>query len=157
MKKAYLTALVWVLASVAPVTAQMIQQAEAQAIRNDYSELRPVSKPFSLIDLSRVKWSHSYSVTFFSGGSSSDLMAMYTGSLFYEVSSSLSVNFALGIVHNPEVFFNSSVQSGAAFYPAFNVDYHPSDHFRISVGFISHPGFYNEPYGPFDRYSWRRY
>jgi len=133
--------------------AQMADKAEVKSLKQDYLGLMPANKPFSLIDLSRVKWSHSYSVMFFSGGGSSGSMGMYTGSMFYEISSSLSIDLTLGIAHNPGSLFNRNINGDAALYPAFNLDYHPSDNFRISVGFISHPGFYN-PRIYYDPHYW---
>jgi len=140
--------------------AQMADQAELQSVSEDYLGLKPVSKPFSLIDLSRLNWSHSYSMSFFSGGGTSATVGMYTGSIFYELSSSLSLDMQFSIAHNPGSFFDQSVNTDAAFYPSVNLDYHPSDKFRLSVGFASYPGYYyNDPfyrYNPYGIYNWRR-
>ena len=125
--------------------AQMADVAELQTVKEDYLGLKPVDKPSSLIDLSRVKWSQSYSIAFFSGGGTSGSMGMYTGNLFYEFSPSLSMNLTIGIAHNPGAFFSHDVQSNATFFPSINLDYHPSKNFRISMSYISHPSLYYYP------------
>jgi hypothetical protein len=137
---------------------QMADKAEIQSVKEDYLGLKPVSKPFSLIDLSKLHFSHSYSFTFFSGGGTSGSVGLYTGSMFYEFSHSLSLDVQLGIAHDPSALFGNNVGTDASFYPAVNLDYHPSNNFRISVGFESHPGFYQSPYVyPYYPYNWRRF
>jgi hypothetical protein len=140
----------------AAVSAQLSDDSDIRSIKRDYTGLKPAESPFSLIDLSRIQWSHSYSVSFFSGGGQSGSLGMYTGSLFYEFSRSLSMNIRLGIAHNPGSLFNSNVSNDAMFYPAVNLDFHPSENFSISVGFASYPGIYYNPLvhggGYFGRY-----
>lgn len=149
--------------SIGPVgsLAQLVDQAEIQSAKSDYLGLQPAIKPFSLIDLSRVKWSQSYSVTFFSGGGTSGQVGLYTSSLFYEFTPSLSLDINLGIAHNPGALINSATDAEAQFYPAFNLDYHPSDNFRLSIGFAHLPGGYYNPYSYYYPYNywandWRR-
>ncbi len=136
---------------------QMVDKAEIQSAKKDYLGLNPVSKPFSLIDLSRLQFSHSYSFNYFSGGGTSGSVGLYTGSIFYELSRSLSLDIRLGIAHDPGALFGNSLNSDAAFFPAVNLDYHPSRSFRLSIGFESHPGFYRSPYYPYNSYNRRRF
>jgi len=135
--------------------AQSIDKAQIQSAQKDYLDLRPAVKPFSLIDLSRIKWSHSYSVSFFSGGGTSGSVGLYTGSIFYEFTPKLSLDLSMGIAHNPGAMFNRGEQTDATFYPSMSLDYHPSEHFRLSVGFASYPGLYYNPYYPYREYEWR--
>ncbi len=138
--------------------AQMADKAEIQSAKEDYLGLNPVSKPFSLIDLSRLHFSHSYSFSYFSGGGTSGSVGLYTGSIFYELSRSLSLDVELGIAHDPAALFGNSVGTSAAFFPAVNLDYHPSGNFRLSIGFESHPGFYRSSYYyPYYTDNWRRF
>jgi len=124
------------------VSAQLVDQADMQKIKDDHLGLKPAASPFSLIDLSRVKWSNSYSVGFFSGGGTSSTTGLYVGSMFYEFSKSLSLDLQVGIGHNPGALFNSQLNSDARFYPSFKLDYHPSDKFQLLIGFQSIPGNY---------------
>jgi len=137
--------------------AQLSDEAEIQTVKQDYLGLQPASTPFSLIDLSRVKWSQSYSVSFFSGGGTSGQIGLYTGSLFYEFTPSLSIDVGIGIAHNPGALVNSSTSNDAQFYPSFNLDYHPSENFRLSVGFARVPGYYHNPYGYYNPYGYSYY
>ncbi len=135
--------------------AQMADDAELQSIKANSLGLQPASKPFSLIDLSRLHFSHSYSLSFFSGGGTSGSMGLYTGQIFYDISSSLSLNLKLGIAHNPGSVFDRTQSSDAVFLPGARIDYHPSENFRITAGFNTYYGNY---YNPFEGYyyPWRR-
>lgn len=146
MRRFFLLTLFLIFVAHSVAWTQLVETAEIKKLKNDHVGLRPVSKPFSLIDLSRVKWSHSYSVNFFSGGGTSGSIGMYTSSIFYELSNSLSFDVQIGIAHNPGSIFNNNTNSNAALYPSFNLDYHPSDNFRLSIGIAKHPGIYYNPY-----------
>jgi hypothetical protein len=137
-------------------SAQMADKAELQSMKSDYLGLAPASKPFGLIDLSRLEWSHSYSISFFSGGGSSQTIGLYTGSIFYEITSNLSLNFKLGIAHNPSGILDNSLSSNAMFLPGLRLDYRPTNNFRITAGFDTYYGNYHYPYGrPYGPLNWR--
>ncbi len=135
--------------------AQMADQAEISTIKSDYLGIKPANKPFSLIDLSRLSWSNSYSLSFFSGGGYSGSMGLYTGIISYELSKALTLGLKMGIAHDPGALFNRQANSGAVFLPGLNLDYHPSEHFRFSVGIDSYrgPGFF--PYPNNSDFLWR--
>jgi len=135
--------------------AQMAEDAELQSIKANNLRLQPAAKPFSLIDLSRLHFSHSYSLSYFSGGGTSGSMGLYTGQIFYDISSDLSLNLKLGIAHNPGSVFDRTQSTDAVFLPGARLDYHPSENFRITAGFNTYYGNY---YSPFESYyyPWRR-
>jgi hypothetical protein len=154
-KTAYIIGIL-VLFLAVTAAAQMSDKAELQDIKSNFGGLNPVSKPFSLIDLSRLKWSHSYSISFYSGGYGSGSSAMYHGSIYYDLSSSLSLDIGIGIAHNPGALFDNSLSTDARFYPSVNLDYHPSDNFQLSIGFARYPGYYLKPYYYYyPDYYWR--
>jgi hypothetical protein len=157
MKKYLACSLLLAFISAFSASAQLADKAEIQSVKEDYLGLNPASKPISLIDFSKLKWSQSYSISYFSGAGSSGTVGFYTSSIFYEFTPSLSIDVTLGIAHDPAALFNRNVQTNAALYPAVNLDYHPSENFRMSVGFVSHPGFYSNPYYPYRFNDWRRY
>jgi hypothetical protein len=152
----YLTALL-LLSMTGMVFGQMADKAEIQSVKEDYLGLNPVSKPFSLVDLSRLQFSHSYSFSYFSGSGTSGSVGLYTGSIFYELSRSVSLDIRLGIAHDPGALFGNSLETGAAFFPAISLDYHPSRNFRLSIGFESRPGYYQNPYYSYNSYNRRRF
>ncbi|SYZ72987.1 conserved exported hypothetical protein [Candidatus Zixiibacteriota bacterium] len=158
MKKSILLSVLLVFLFAFLASAQMVDKAELGTTSGDYLGLKPALKPFSLIDLSKFKWSQSYSLSFFSGGGSSGSVGLYTGSLLYEMSRSLSMNFVLGIAHNPGSLFDRTQSTNAAFFPGFNLDFHPSNSFHLSVGVQAIPGnyYYYNPYSPYGYYyPWR--
>jgi len=122
-------------------SAQLADQAEiANTNNNTGIGLNPASSPFSLIDLSQVKWSHSYSVSFFSGGNSSSSLGLWNTSMFYDLSKSLSVTLNLGIAHDANALFGGE-SSFSKVLPGFLLDYHPSNNFNLRVGFQSYTGY----------------
>jgi len=129
-------------------------------MKDAYLGLEPVGMPFALLDLSRLEWSHSYSLNFFSGAGGSGTMGLYTGSVLYEFSPKLSLDLKLGIAHDPGSFFDRSTGTQAVFLPGVHLDYHPSPKFRLSATFDTYLG---NPYNPnnplyndYYRYGWRR-
>ncbi len=106
--------------------------------------IKPAVSPFSLIDLSRVKWSHSYSVGFFSGGSYSGTAGLFRTNMFYEFSPKWSLSLNLGIAHNPGAIWGDGDANGTLL-PGFTLDYHPSEKFRMSIGLQTYSG-YVSPY-----------
>ena len=62
--------------------------------------VKAAPSPFSLLDFSRLQWSHSYSMTYISGDNYSGSMGLYTATMFYEFSPKLSLNLNIGIAHD---------------------------------------------------------
>lgn len=141
----------------AAASAQMADQAALDKLSNDASVgLSPGSSPFSLLDFSRIKWSNSYSVSFFSGGYGSGTMGLFQTNMLYEFTPSLSLALNIGIAHSGGVF---STEKDATILPGFTLDYHPSNKFRAILqvqtyqGYLSpyyqnRSGYWLEPVGP---------
>ncbi len=116
--------------------------------------VKAAASPWSLLDLSRIRWSNSYSVAFFSGGGSSGSMGMFNTSMFYEFSSKLALTVNLGVAHNPGAIWGNG-ENNATFYPGFRLDYRPSEKVfmslevqRVNGYYITPDGFrYYRPYG----------
>ncbi len=144
------------MAGFTQVQAQSADAAHLSNFRTHSSITMPAAQnPFSLLDLSRVRWSQSYGVMYSSGSAGSGSYGMYTNSFLYEFSPKLSLAFDVGIGHNPGVLFNKTQSADAHVFPSFNFDYHPSSKFRLSVGFASVPGPYlfGSPYAS----GWNRW
>lgn len=133
--------------------AQTVDQAILEEARSStLLGAQPVESPFSLLDFSRMKWSHSYSLSYISGGGNSGSVGILNTSMFYEVSSKLSLNVNLGIMHDAGAIWGDN-NNNATLLPGFLLDYHPSNNFSISVGMQRVSGMY--PYYNSGRYnSW---
>jgi hypothetical protein len=94
---------------------------------------RPVSSPFSLLDFSKMKWTHSYSISFMSGGGSSGSVGLLNSSMFYEFSPKLSLRLDIGILHNSGAIWGDA-NNEATLLPGFRLDFHPSEKFSLSIG-----------------------
>lgn len=114
--------------------------------------LQGAPNPFSLLDFSRMRWSHSYSISFFSGGTGSGSMGLLNTTMDYEISKSLSVALNVGVMHNSGSLWGDG-RNDATILPGFRLDYHPSENFRLMLGIQRVSG-----YGPYyyNDGPWRR-
>jgi len=125
-----LLAAVLLLGSAAAVSGQMADQARLNDFSNNSSvSVKPAHDLLSLLDLSKISWSHSYSVTFFSGGSMSGSVGLLNETMLYEFSPKLSLSLNLGIAHSGGQWGQNR---SATLLPGFTLDYHPSNKFRMT-------------------------
>ena len=108
--------------------------------------VKPASSPWSLLDMSRISWSHSYSVSFFSGGGSSGSVGLLNTSMFYDISDKLKLTVNLGMLHDPSALWNDGDRS-ASVLPGFRLDFNPSDKVSMSIEVQKVAGYFMTPYG----------
>ena len=125
----------------ASVSAQMSDKAALESAMQDRGlGIRPALNPASLLDFSRIRWSNSYSVSFFSGGNNSGSFGLLNSTMLYDLSSKLTIGFNLGIAHTGGAW---TTDRNATFLPGFTLDYHPSEKFRLSFMVQRVSGAYN--------------
>lgn len=116
------------------MAAALVQAAETpvatSAMKNNSLGLKGAPTPFSLLDLSRIKWSNSYSVSYFSGGGRSGSVGLLNTSMMYDLSPKLSMTLDMGLLHSPSALWGDKKNS-ATLLPGFRLDYHPSETFRM--------------------------
>ena len=143
--------LVLVLCLGVNVSAQFSDQARLQNLTHSRGlGIKPAANPFSLLDLSRMRWHHSYSISFFSGSGYSGSLGMFRSAMVYDVTSKLSLGINLALAHD----VGSGLQTGdynASFLPGFWLDFHPSRNFNMSLSVQRNVGWY-APFG-YSRYS----
>lgn len=146
-----ITLLITLMAGV--VSAQLVDQADAVSTPTQQKiyGVEPALSSFSLIDFSRIKWSNSYSVSYFSGGSYSGSMGYYNSSIFYEFSPKLSMTVNIGVSHNAGSLWGDG-NNDASILPGFRLDYHPSEKFRMTLmvqrldgSYLPYNGYYYRP------------
>jgi hypothetical protein len=136
-------------------SAQLADEAKLDALTHSNSlGIKPASSSFSLVDWSRVRWSHSYSLSFLSGSGYSGSVGLLQSSMLYELSPSLSLGLNLGIAHNAGALWRNGT-SGASFLPGFWLDFHPSEKFRMGINVQWYDGAHS-PFMSRSRY-WPRY
>ncbi|MEK7774959.1 MAG: hypothetical protein AAB305_03635 [Candidatus Zixiibacteriota bacterium] len=149
MKKT-LTILIILVGMASCAFAQMADRATLTAINNSRPlGVKPASSPWSLLDLSKLRFSHSYSFGYYSGSRYSGSNGLLRSSLMYEFSPKLSMAMSLGVSHNPSAFVGKG-SSDASLLPGFTLDYHPSSSFRMILDVQSYNGWnspmwYNNP------------
>lgn len=154
MKKTIIIALVSGVLAASSLFAQSVDLASINQMtsQNDMSPKSSLS-PFGLIDLSRVKWSNSYSVSYFSGGGNSMSMGVLNTQFGYEFSPKLSMTLNFGLAHNTGAMVRGE-NADATVLPGFALDYHPSEKFRMSFSYQT----YRNGMGSngMNRYDWWR-
>ncbi|HWR83562.1 MAG TPA: hypothetical protein VN285_09680 [Candidatus Deferrimicrobium sp.] len=135
--------------------AQLADRARLDALTQSNSlGVKPARTPFSLLDLSRMRWSHSYTVSYFSAGGSDASVGFLRSMMVYDLSSALTLGVSLGLAHDiggtPRVG-----NRAAAVYPGLWLDFHPSEKLSMSVAFQRLPSI-NDPYS-YGRAAWPRY
>ena len=148
----FLRTIVILLFLVVGVQAQNAEVADLQQTTSTGTGLagvQPSYSPFSLLSSEKITWSHSYSVSFFSGGSSSGSVGLMSSTMHYQFSPKLSLAVNLGVLHNPSALWGSG-EDQASFLPGFRLDYRPSDKVSMSVSFQRYDGYYS-PYTGFRR------
>lgn len=116
------------------VSAQMADRADLEAAtRAQALGIQPAKNPMSLIDLSRLQWSHSYSLSYLSGGGSSASVGVLNTSMLYDFSPKLSLMLNVGVAHNAGAIWGDG-NTNAMILPGFVLDYHPSEKFRMTIG-----------------------
>jgi hypothetical protein len=95
---------------------------------------------FSLLDPSRLNISHSYMMSYFSGGGRSGSVGLYMSTLQYQLSRPLSLRVGLGYLHQPLGFLSSSANTVEnQILPNFRLDFRPSENFHFMVDYMTIP------------------
>ncbi len=146
------------LATLMCVSGALAQQSDIASVQTSVERaglgVQPAVTPFSLLNSEKITWSHSYSVSFFSGGNSSSSAGLLNTTMNYDISSKLKLQVNLGLVHNPGALWGSG-DSEAKILPGFRLDYRPSDKVFMTIGVQTYSG-YNNPYlgrGYYSRYN----
>jgi len=125
-------------------SAQMTDKAEISQINQKYDLGLSKRPSFPWLDLSKLHFSQSYAVSFFSGNGYSGSQALYNGTIVYQLSHPLTLSLNMGILHDPSALWGSqSLTSTTAFLPSGRLDWRPSENFLMSIGFETVPAFYN--------------
>ncbi len=125
-----------------------------------HAQLREQSKPLDLarelrtpvsarvggilgLDPSRLRLSHSYSLSYFSLAGQSFAQGVYLNTINYELSAPLQLRLQWGMAHAPlqSMGLNSLVRSGP-FLSAAQLQYRPSSKFSLEVGFQALPPYW---------------
>ena len=95
-----------------------------------------VRAPLSLLDPSRFHLSQSYSLSYYSGGGTGQMIGMYLSQVDYEFAKPLHLSVALGFLHQPQTLVGISGQSlGNRILPSFRLSWDPSDKFHFIMGY----------------------
>ncbi|MBD3257423.1 hypothetical protein GF377_03240 [candidate division GN15 bacterium] len=157
-----LTGFVAVLACAVLLTASagFAQQADQASLREVSSPsgigVKPSLSPSSLLDASRISWSHSYSVSFFSGGNTSGSVGLLRTTMFYDISDNLKLSVNLGMTHNPGALWGDKHNHNAQFLPGFQLDWRPSEKVFMSISVQTYNG-WTSPYNYYRGYHGSRY
>lgn len=139
--------------------AQMVDQVEVKEITQKYDMGLTKRPSLSFLDPSRLNLSHSYGISFFSGGGQSGSVGMYSGSLTYQLARPLTLTLGLGIAHSPGALWgDKSADNQARYFPSGRLDWRPTENFRMTIGYERVPVYQygNGSYYRNGRYSYWR-
>ena len=144
MRHLLITALLIMLLSI-PLHAQSgLERQQQEATSADAIGDARIDNKFSLLDLSRLDMSHSYTISYFSANGHGTTIGMYMNSIRYRISNPLTLNVNLAWVHQPGQIFGGdrgTPTDYGSIYPSFSLEYRPSENFYLEVGYHSVPAY----------------
>ncbi|MFZ5981556.1 MAG: hypothetical protein ACOYVF_13090 [Candidatus Zixiibacteriota bacterium] len=146
MKKSIIVITILFVSAVSAMSQTTDQAILDNANSNNLLGSSPASSPFKLLDLSKMKWTHSYTMGYVSVNGSSGSVGMWNTTMFYEFSRKLSLSLNIGIMNTYGSIWGDA-NNDATVLPGFLLDYHPSDKFNLIVGFQRVSGAYPYYYG----------
>lgn len=107
-----------------------------EAARANSFGIRPALSPAGLLDFSKVRFEHSYSMSYFSGGGVGTSHGLLRSTMYYDFSPSLSLALNLGVLHNTGGLFGlKSGMQGSTILPGFSLNWRPSEKVLMSLSF----------------------
>lgn len=145
-----------ILVSAGTAVAQLKSQTEKPPI----DVLNGITSPSgaglfgSLFSPNRFHMSHSYGVTFFSGGGQSGSVGLYTNTMDFRLSNPLFLRVNTGVLHRPFGGPKNAPDDAQLVHGA-ELIYKPTKNFQLNVGYSSTPlyGGYRPYESPFARRS----
>jgi hypothetical protein len=102
------------------------------------------------LDASKIKMTHSYTLSFMTFGGQGFGQGVYLNTINYRFSTPLSMSVQWGMRHQPfeSAGVNSPFKSGF-FVSGASLDYKPSNNFHLGIQYSSYPttGYYRSPFG----------
>ncbi|HDS01291.1 MAG TPA: hypothetical protein ENO22_07675 [candidate division Zixibacteria bacterium] len=143
MRHLVITTLFILLLSI-PVLGQSGLERQEEATSADAIGKARIDNKFSLLDLSRLDMSHSYTISYFSANGQGTTIGMYMNSIRYRISNPLTLNVNLAWVHQPGQLLGGdrgTPTDYGSIYPSFSLEYRPSDKFYLEIGYHSVPAY----------------
>lgn len=123
-------------------------QAQASDINSSDKNLLGVksdTKSLSLLDPARLRMSHSYTFSYFSGAKTSGSFGVYTTVLKYRLSKPLSLTLSLNYLHQPLSVFQSAgskfgredLRIKNTILPNFQLHYRPNNNFSLWIDVVT--------------------
>lgn len=113
---------------------------------------QPATSSRALLDFSRVRFQHSYSMSYLSNSFGSASLGMLNTTMFYDLAPNMSLAIGLSVAHDPLSLLNREKQSfDARILPSFRLDYQPSKNVFMSLSYERRESLFN-PY-TFDNHS----
>ncbi len=134
-------------------TQKLDQGSGKSIVAESLLGLTPQSKSFSLLDPSRVKMWHSYTLSYFSGSGRSGNIGLYMNTIEYRPSDPLRLQVSLGYLHQPFSMIGGQSSAGRIL-PSFQLWYNPNSKISLHINISSTPLWYNHYL--YDNYRYKR-
>lgn len=125
--------------------------------------IEPVASPAGLLDWSKVRFDHSYSIGYASGGGQSISQGMWRSTMYYDFSPQLSLALNVGVLHNTGSLFNTSINTGkSTILPGATLDWRPNAKTQVRISFqtyngLASPSYYGRGYNGLVSPAWIEY
>ncbi len=148
--KIIMTTVVGLLLTGANLSAQLRSDA---AYLTELEQLRSLASP-TLMESQRFSMNHSFSLSFMSGGAfGSGSMAVYTNSMRYMLSPNMAISSQIHFAQPSYNDLNQFGQDNLQMFFDTSLDWKPSEHFQLHLGFSNIPtyqrygqGYYASPW-----------
>ncbi len=146
----------WVVLMLLLVQGWAMGQLKSQAEKPPVNVLGGILSPsngglFGLFSPDRFYMSHSYGLTYYTGGGQSGSMGIYTNTMNFKLSDPLFLRVNMGLQHQPFGGPKIYENQGAQFLHGAELIYQPNRNLQMTVGYSNNPfysgyGFYPNPF-----------
>lgn len=137
------------------VFSQFKDQKVLPDIRGSITNNSPSQNIFGFFNPNNFFMKHSVSLSYATSGGDAISLGVYTNSMMYKFSDKLNIQIDASLVNSPYSSFGKSFsnQINGIYLSKAELNYQPSDNFKMSVRFSQFPGNYYNRYGYYNGFS----
>ncbi len=137
------------------VFAQFKDQKIIPDIKGSITNNSPSQNILGFFNPNNFSMKHSISLSYATAGGNAISLGVYTNSMMYKFSDKLNIQVDASLVNSPYSSFGKefSNQINGIYLSKAEVNYQPSDNFKMSIRFSQYPGNYLSPRGYYSGYS----
>ncbi len=137
------------------IFAQFKDQVIVPDIKGSITNNTPSQNIFGFFNPNNFSMKHSVSLSYATAGGNAVSLGVYTNSIMYKFSDKLNIQVDASLVNSPYSSFgkNFSNQINGIYLSKAEVNYQPSETFKMSLRFSQYPGNYYNRFGYYSGFS----